>query len=136
MIRKHWLAAALVLLGSAGLAQKRQAAPPPPAAPQEIAFFKNLEYRLIGPFRGGRSAAVAGSFKNKNTFYFGATGGGVWKTTDGGNNWTNISDGFLAVAWASGPMWSIQMHHGSAWSTEAFMPVRCHMYGSKTAGNT
>lgn len=65
------------------------------AAPQEIPFFKNLEYRLIGPFRGGRAAAVAGSYKNKNTFYFGATGGGVWKTTDGGSNWSNISDKYF-----------------------------------------
>ncbi|TBR19413.1 MAG: glycosyl hydrolase [Chitinophagaceae bacterium] len=53
------------------------------------------KYRLVGPFRGGRSAAVAGSNKNKNTFYFGATGGGVWKTTDGGNNWNNISDKYF-----------------------------------------
>jgi photosystem II stability/assembly factor-like uncharacterized protein len=50
---------------------------------------------LIGPFRGGRSAAVAGSYKNKNNFYFGATGGGVWKTADGGSNWTNISDKYF-----------------------------------------
>jgi len=77
-------------------AQKKKAsAATQPATAGEIAFFKGLEYRLIGPFRGGRSAAVAGSYKNKNTFYFGATGGGVWKTTDGGSNWTNISDGFF-----------------------------------------
>ncbi len=55
-------------------------------------LLSKTNYRLIGPFRGGRSAAVAGSYKNKNTFYFGATGGGVWKTTDGGSNWKNISD--------------------------------------------
>ncbi len=58
-------------------------------------FFSKMKYRLIGPFRGGRSAAVAGSYKNKNTFYFGATGGGVWKTTDGGSNWKNISDKYF-----------------------------------------
>ena len=55
-------------------------------------FYSTTKYRQAGPFRGGRSAAVAGSYKNKNTFYFGATGGGVWKTTDGGANWKNISD--------------------------------------------
>ncbi len=55
-------------------------------------LFRKSVYRLIGPFRGGRSAAVAGSYKNKNTFLFGATGGGVWKTTDGGSNWKNITD--------------------------------------------
>ncbi len=58
-------------------------------------LFSQLKYRLIGPFRGGRSAAVTGSFKNKNTFFFGATGGGVFKTTDAGNNWKNISDKFF-----------------------------------------
>jgi photosystem II stability/assembly factor-like uncharacterized protein len=55
-------------------------------------LFSKIRYRQVGPFRGGRSAAVAGSYKNKNTFYFGATGGGVWKTTDGGSNWKNITD--------------------------------------------
>uniref|UniRef100_UPI003C6D5AFC WD40/YVTN/BNR-like repeat-containing protein n=1 Tax=Bizionia echini TaxID=649333 RepID=UPI003C6D5AFC len=57
--------------------------------------YSNLEYRLIGPFRGGRSAAVTGVPNKPNLFYFGATGGGVWKTTDGGRAWENISDGFF-----------------------------------------
>ncbi len=58
-------------------------------------LFSKMKYRLIGPFRGGRSGAATGSYKNKNTFYFGATGGGVWKTTDGGGNWNNISDKYF-----------------------------------------
>lgn len=58
-------------------------------------LLKNVNYRLLGPFRGGRSGAVTGSYKNKNTFYFGATGGGIWKSTDGGNNWKNISDKYF-----------------------------------------
>lgn len=58
-------------------------------------LLSKVKYRLVGPWRGGRSAAVAGSYKNKNTFYFGATGGGVWKTTDGGSNWKNISDKYF-----------------------------------------
>src|SRR3954469_20670091 len=70
-------------------------------------FLSKIKYRLVGPFRGGRSGAIAGSYKNKNTFYFGATGGGVWKTTDGGSNWKNISDKYFggtigAVAVAPG----------------------------------
>jgi len=70
-------------------------------------FFSKTKYRLVGPFRGGRSGAVTGSYENKNTFYFGATGGGVWKTTDGGSNWKNISDKYFggsigAVATAPG----------------------------------
>lgn len=58
-------------------------------------FFSKIKYRELGPFRGGRSGAVAGSYKDKNTFYFGSTGGGVWKTGDGGNNWRNISDKYF-----------------------------------------
>ena len=53
---------------------------------------KELKWRLIGPFRGGRSTAVAGVVTQPNTFYFGATGGGVWKTTDAGLTWEPISD--------------------------------------------
>lgn len=58
-------------------------------------LYDALEYRLLGPFRGGRSAAVTGVPGKPNLFYFGATGGGIWKTTDGGRNWKNISDGFF-----------------------------------------
>jgi photosystem II stability/assembly factor-like uncharacterized protein len=54
-----------------------------------------LEYRLVGPFRGGRSAAVTGVPNRPNLFYFGAAGGGIWKTTNGGRQWENISDGFF-----------------------------------------
>lgn len=59
------------------------------------ALYSSLQYRLIGPFRGGRSAAVTGVPGEPNLFYFGATGGGVWKTEDGGRSWDNISDGFF-----------------------------------------
>ena len=59
------------------------------------ALYDALEYRLIGPFRGGRSAAVTGVPGKPNLFYFGATGGGVWETKDGGQQWKNISDGFF-----------------------------------------
>ena len=62
------------------------------ATDPDSVLFSKMKYRLVGPFRGGRSGAVAGSYTNKNTFYFGATGGGVWKTTDAGSNWKNISD--------------------------------------------
>ena len=54
-----------------------------------------LEYRLIGPFRGGRSAAVTGVPGKPNLFYFGASGGGVWETNDGGRQWKNISDDYF-----------------------------------------
>src|SRR5437660_2333445 len=55
-------------------------------------FFDRLEWRNAGPYRGGRVAAVAGDPRDRNTFYFGSTGGGVWKTMDGGQYWENTTD--------------------------------------------
>ena len=62
---------------------------------EDSILFSKVKYRLVGPFRGGRSGTVAGDYRQKNTFYFGATGGGVWKTIDGGSNWKNISDKYF-----------------------------------------
>ena len=62
------------------------------------ALFSSMEWRLIGPFRGGRVVAVAGDSHDPMTFYFGACAGGVWKTTDGGTYWKNITDGFFNVS--------------------------------------
>jgi photosystem II stability/assembly factor-like uncharacterized protein len=78
-------------------AQKKKTADTKPVAPSvyDVSLLKNVNYRLLGPFRGGRSGAVTGSLKNKNTFYFGSTGGGVWKSTDGGSNWKNVSDKYF-----------------------------------------
>jgi photosystem II stability/assembly factor-like uncharacterized protein len=59
---------------------------------QEASDFRSLRWRNIGPFRGGRSVAVAGSYTDPRVFYFGAAAGGVWKTTNGGQSWRNISD--------------------------------------------
>tara|TARA_B100001057_G_scaffold410512_1_gene425641 strand:+ start:2646 stop:5720 length:3075 start_codon:yes stop_codon:yes gene_type:complete len=56
---------------------------------------ESLKFREIGPFRGGRSAAVTGVRDNPNLYYFGSTGGGVWKTEDSGKTYENISDGFF-----------------------------------------
>ena len=58
-------------------------------------YYSSIQWRNIGPFRGGRSAAVTGVPGKPNLFYMGATGGGVWRTTDAGNTWDNISDGFF-----------------------------------------
>ena len=58
----------------------------------------SLEWRLIGPHRGGRVVAVAGDPNEKLTFYFGACAGGVWKTIDAGIIWRNVSDGFFGAA--------------------------------------
>jgi photosystem II stability/assembly factor-like uncharacterized protein len=62
------------------------------------ALWSGLKYRMIGPERGGRVTAVTGVPTQPRTFYMGSTGGGVWKTTDAGHTWNNISDGFFAVA--------------------------------------
>ncbi len=53
-----------------------------------------MEWREVGPYRGGRSAAVAGIAADRETYYFGSTGGGVWKTQNGGQSWVNVADGF------------------------------------------
>ena len=56
-------------------------------------FYNQLEWRNIGPFRGGRSLGAAGSPGRVNEYYFGATGGGLWKTVDGGTEWFPVTDG-------------------------------------------
>src|SRR5579883_2495938 len=65
--------------------------------PVDPAMLQALRWRLVGPHRGGRVVAVAGHPTEVGTFYFGGVGGGVWKTTDAGVYWRNISDGFFNV---------------------------------------
>ncbi|NND33875.1 MAG: glycosyl hydrolase, partial [Saprospiraceae bacterium] len=82
-----WLALLFCLLGTQ------------PVASQEIQFeealYSGLEWRLVGPFRGGRAGTVCGVAHRPNLYYMGTAGGGVWKTIDGGNTWYCISDGFF-----------------------------------------
>ena len=66
---------------------------PSPAPTPDNDPLKPLQWRLIGPFRGGRVTAVSGVASQPLVYYFGGTGGGVWKTTDGGINWEPITDG-------------------------------------------
>ena len=70
-----------------------QDAPTPGAL--ELLSADVLEWREVGPYRGGRSAAVAGVPGRPDLYYFGSTGGGVWKSEDAGSSWRNISDGFF-----------------------------------------
>lgn len=81
-----------LMVADAGLAQSTKTNAP--SSPDPV-FYNGMQWRGIGPFRGGRSAAVAGVPGKPNLYYFGATGGGVWRTTDAGNTWVNISDGFF-----------------------------------------
>lgn len=63
-----------------------------PVSNDPNALFSGLKWRNIGPWRGGRSLAVCGIAEQPLTFYFGATGGGIWKTIDGGNTWLPLAD--------------------------------------------
>ncbi len=91
-MRKPLLLLASFLFTAISFAQKNKIAAP---ANTDSVLLSKVKYRSVGPYRGGRSCAVAGDTKNKNTFYFGSTGGGVWKTIDGGSNWKNISDKYF-----------------------------------------
>ena len=73
--------------------QRRQSSAEPASTGSATDALKALQWRQIGPFRGGRSTAVAGVATQPMVFYFGGTGGGVWKTIDGGINWQAVSDG-------------------------------------------
>ena len=64
---------------------------------KEQGFSEAFDYRLIGPYRGGRVTAVEGVPSKPSTFYMGTTGGGVWVTENNGEDWKNITDGFLNV---------------------------------------
>ncbi|HSR41041.1 MAG TPA: hypothetical protein VLL48_02690, partial [Longimicrobiales bacterium] len=87
---------ALLLRGSVPVALAAQADPPEPRHP--TALYGGMDYRMVGPFRGGRSTAVSGIPGADDSFLMGTTGGGLWRTDDAGASWTNITDGQLAVA--------------------------------------
>jgi len=77
----------------------------PPSSVNKDPLFKGMKYRLVGPFRGGRSLTASGVPGDPTTYYFGGTGSGVWKSTDGALTWTSLFDkegsssiGSLAVA--------------------------------------
>src|SRR5690349_18978101 len=68
-----------------------------PRARYDSTLIQAMRWRSIGPYRGGRVTAVAGVEGQPFTYYFGATGGGVWKTTDGGSNWLPVADSILGA---------------------------------------
>jgi len=82
----------LLLLGNGGWSIEKETK----ALPKyDESLYKAMKWRCIGPYRGGRVTAVAGIPSLHFTYYMGATGGGVWKTEDGGLNWKPVSDGFF-----------------------------------------
>jgi len=89
----------LLLLSLSVQAQKKKSSTPvieiTKLSPDTV--FKNLQWRNIGPTRGGRANTISGVVNNSKRFYAGYTGGGVWETIDGGLKWKNISDGFFNV---------------------------------------
>ena len=97
MNRLSWICLLLLCLAPGVDAKKKKKKEAEPAEPKlkVDTLLEGLEYRHIGPFRGGRSAAVTGVPGKPMTFYMGVTGGGVWRTEDGGGSWNNISDGFF-----------------------------------------
>ncbi|QUW04603.1 glycosyl hydrolase [Chloracidobacterium validum] len=87
-----WLTLVCLILSIASVAPAQQPATKS-VAEAKPAGYASLKYRQIGPFRGGRVGAVTGVVGQPNLYYFGATGGGVWKSTDGGVNWQPLGDG-------------------------------------------
>src|SRR5438067_2378151 len=94
---------AVLLVAAPLVAQKAKRAPARPDSTREAAepndpALRALHWRLVGPFRGGRAVAVAGDPARPLVFYFGAVDGGVWKTTNGGETWSNVTDGRSDIA--------------------------------------
>jgi photosystem II stability/assembly factor-like uncharacterized protein len=105
------------------------------------ALLQGFEYRSVGPHRGGRVTAVAGVPERPHLFYMGGTGSGVWKTTNAGESWVNISDGYFhagsigAIAVADGDPNVMYVGTGSA-CVRGNVSTGIGMYRSTDAGRT
>lgn len=95
MKRLSFLAIVLAFFCFDADSQRRKKSTTSSYTPSDTTLYQGLKWRNIGPFRGGRSVASAGVVSDPMTYYMGATGGGIWKTTDAGMSWKNISDGQL-----------------------------------------
>ena len=93
MIKKLLLIPIFLFCVIISFAQKRNNSKETISFNQEL--YSSIKYRLVGPFRGGRAGTVTGVVSNRNLYYMGTAGGGVWKTEDAGNTWKSISDGYF-----------------------------------------
>jgi len=87
----------LALITLSAYSQKKKAPADQSAILTPDTLFKDLKWRNVGPFRGGRSNTITGVTGNDQRYYAGYTGGGVWQTDDAGNSWHNISDSFFTT---------------------------------------
>ena len=129
-------------LGAVGAAQSDQAAKAAaPVAPTLSDLFPGLEFRNIGPFRGGRVTAVAGLRGERLVYFFGATGGGLWRTTDGGATWKPLADTFLKTS-SVGAVAVAESDHNVMFAGMGQAPIRGNtshgdgVYKSTDAGAT
>ena len=85
----------VLLLHPASEAQRRKAKSKDATVSYDESLYNGIQWRSIGPYRGGRAGTVSGVVGNDNLYYMGTAGGGVWKTEDAGNTWSCISDGYF-----------------------------------------
>jgi photosystem II stability/assembly factor-like uncharacterized protein len=98
MFRRSFHPAVFAVLALTLAQPHAQQAPAPASKPSaEAALFRGLQYRLVGPSRGGRVTTVTGVPSQPKTFYMGVASGGLWRTTDGGATWVPIGDGKIPV---------------------------------------
>src|SRR5687768_3578757 len=106
---------------------RAQQGPAPASQAPPGTVIETLEWRSIGPDRGGRSIAVSGVKGRPREAYFGAVGGGLWKTTDGGENWMPVTDGQIksASVGAVAVSESNRMSSSSGWASRASAATSC-----------
>jgi photosystem II stability/assembly factor-like uncharacterized protein len=94
-VRAVLVLVSIILVPSLAAAAKPAKAAATVAPAPDVSLLKGMQWREVGPYRGGRADAVEGIAGQPNVYYFGSTGGGVWKTTDAGQSWVPVSDGFF-----------------------------------------